>query len=109
MARTYLQFGAANPGLYQVMFREVRSPSEGTDAGRVAGIDAMDLLVSEFASAGLAGSGDPRVLFLPAWSMLHGFIGLAVLGPLPRMGLLEGASDEVAEGIAEAAVSMVLP
>lgn len=107
-ARAYIAFGADNPGLYQVMFREVRSSAQGSVEGREAGMRAMELLVIEIISAQIAGQapiGDPTHLVLPSWSMLHGFVSLAVLGPLPGMGLVD---DERFGPLADAVVDAAL-
>jgi AcrR family transcriptional regulator len=112
IARTYARFGAERPGLYQVMFREVRGEQEGTPEGREAGIEALSVLLREVVSAQEAGLVPPDVRpltrVLQSWAMLHGFVGLAVLGPLPRMDLPLGTFDEQLEDVAQAAVRSVL-
>jgi len=108
MARAYIDFGANNQGLYLVMFREVHSDAEGSPEGREAGLRALQLLGIEVVSAQVAGQavgGPPTHQALPAWSMLHGFVGLAVLGPLPGMGLVDDDGfDALADAVVEAAL-----
>jgi AcrR family transcriptional regulator len=111
VGRSYAQFGAANPGLYQVMFREVRSDAQGSDEGREAGLLALGVFLQEIAAgqeAGLVRGGSPMELMLPAWSLLHGFITLAVLGPLPGMGLLTAPYEELVEQASQAATGTLL-
>jgi len=111
VARSYAAFGANNPGLYQVMFREVRSDAQGSSDGRDAGMRALAVFVQEVAAGqdeGLLAAGPPMDRVLPAWSMLHGFVSLAVLGPLPGMGLLGRPFDELVEDIGSAAVAVLL-
>ncbi len=107
MARAWIGFGVDHPGLYRVMLREVRSESEGSPEGRAAGLRALEALVLEIVagqSRGEIPEGAPIALLLPAWSTMHGFVQLAVLGPLPRMGLLEGSFDQRLDEVVEAAV-----
>ncbi|MCP4869914.1 MAG: TetR/AcrR family transcriptional regulator [Proteobacteria bacterium] len=103
LGRAYLAFGAANPGLYQVMFREVRSEDQGSPEGRDAGSRTLHLFVAEAADA-LPDAPDPIAVVLPAWATLHGFVSLAVLGPLPRMGLVEAPEEQIRESMVEAAL-----
>ncbi len=112
MAQAYVAFGAANPGLYQVMFRRIRGESEGSDAGRAAGHATLGVLVEEVARGQAAGiipaESSPMEQVLPAWATLHGFISLSVLGPLESMGILARPFEELVDEVAAAAVHALM-
>ena len=106
IARAWIDFGVEQTGLYRVMLREVRSDAEGSPEGRAAGLGTLEVLTREIAAAQRAGAvpgGSPIARLLPAWSATHGFVQLAMLGPLPGMGLLDDF-DRAVDDVVEAAL-----
>jgi AcrR family transcriptional regulator len=82
----YVAFATSHPAHFRVMFgRQVADASRHPTLATAAQA-AFGLLVEALArcqQAGLAQPGDPKVLALPAWAIVHGLSALMVEGHLP--------------------------
>jgi AcrR family transcriptional regulator len=75
LGRAYIDFGLAQPALYDLMFRpsELRADDPGLRA-------AQDRAIGELTAAVTPGSpsaADARTLTLTSWALVHGLVGLA--------------------------------
>jgi len=91
----YVRFGVSHPGLYQFMFSTGPRPEEFGEKN--VGLETLHLFrqrIIELKEAGLIPpGGDPMLLCINAWFMLHGLTSLAISGQVLRVTNLE--LDEV--------------
>lgn len=84
----YVQFAARHPGHFRVMFL-ADAHGAHSQALSAASRQAFDLLlhaVSDCQREGVAPAGDPALLTLTAWSLVHGLASLWADGALPTRG-----------------------
>jgi AcrR family transcriptional regulator len=86
----YVKFALAHPAYLQVIFGGVLNNKDGCPADLLsAGQEAFGLLrgaVAEGIANGELRPGDPDVLAIAAWSMVHGLSDLLINGALERKG-----------------------
>lgn len=81
LGKGYLQFALNHPAYLQVIFGGVLSPTLITPELQAASTDAYALLrdcVAEGIARGQFRQGDPELLSLAAWSMVHGLAHLMI-------------------------------
>lgn len=94
-AKCYIDFGLANPEIYRLMFQgtSIRAfhPDDLVRRSRV-----WDLFRETHArgiASGQLRKGDPDVCNMVGWSLLHGFVQLALSGRNPSPVMVEGHSQ----------------
>ena len=107
----YVQFALAHPSYLRVMFGSEVPDKAAHPALKEAGARTFDLLVQAIADCQAAGqvrSGDPVVLAVAAWSIVHGLAALLVDGrlkdhvrsPAEAEGLAERVTEVLRTGLA---------
>jgi AcrR family transcriptional regulator len=98
-ARRYIEFGLANPEIYRLMFQDTSiralTPEEVVHRSRVWNLfrDAHTRAIA----AGALREGDPQAFNMVGWSLLHGFVLLALAGRNPSPFMEGGSQAEVQE------------
>jgi AcrR family transcriptional regulator len=93
-AKRYIDFGLANPEIYRLMFQDTSirafTPGDIADRSRVWNLfrDAH----ARGIESGALRQGDPDAFNMVGWSLLHGFVLLALAGRNPSP-LMEGRSQ----------------
>jgi AcrR family transcriptional regulator len=94
-AMRYIDFGLANPEIYRLMFQDTSiralTPEDVVHRSRVWNLfrDAH----ARGIAAGALREGDPDAFNMVGWSLLHGFVQLALAGRNPSP-FMEGRSRE---------------
>ena len=97
----YVEFAAAHPALFRLMFASRRADYADADLAAAAGA-AYDHLVAGVAAAHGGGAAPPADV-LAAWAMAHGIADLANSGRLPLV-----APDAAGEAMVAAALERAL-
>jgi AcrR family transcriptional regulator len=93
-AKRYIDFGLAHPEIYRLMFQDTSirafTPGDIADRSRVWNLfrDAH----ARGIESGVLREGDPDAFNMVGWSLLHGFVLLALSGRNPSP-LMEGRSQ----------------
>ncbi len=100
ICHTYVQFGIANPELYDLMFI-IRAPMNVVEEKEMwdNGTDAFDFLVQTLTACiehKLIKYTDPKIAALSVWSMGHGLISLNVRC---RIKVMQMCDEDVANSI----------
>jgi AcrR family transcriptional regulator len=99
--RGYVKFALAHPAYLRIIFGGVLSPELTTPELQAAGTEAYrtlrDLVAEGIARQELR-DGDPDVLSLATWSMVHGLSHLLINGAVPKV---DGSGAAAAGGLAE--------
>ena len=97
--KRYIDFGLANPEIYRLMFQDTSirafTPGDIADRSRVWNLfrDAHARAIA----AGALREGDPEAFNMVGWSLLHGFVLLALAGRNPSPFMEGGTQAEVRE------------
>jgi AcrR family transcriptional regulator len=83
MGENYLNFGMENPEYYNLMFIEREPMKKLTQMGcdwenGDAAINILKSTVQECMEKGYLAKGDPHLVSLSVWSMVHGLVSLAI-------------------------------
>ena len=100
----YVQFALAHPSYLRVMFGSEVPDKAAHPALKEAGARTFDLLVQTIADCQAAGqvrSGDPLVLAVAAWSIVHGLAALLVDGRLKEHVRSPAEAERLAERVTE--------
>ena len=99
-----MQFALAHPSYLRVMFGSEVPDKAAHPALKEAGARTFDLLVQAIADCQAAGqvrSGDPVVLAVAAWSIVHGLAALLVDGRLKEHVRSPAEAERLAERVTE--------
>lgn len=83
VAVAYVKFGLDNPALYRVMFGPEVAVTDDLPELRETGRGVLGFVaegIRRLQGAGLVGPGDPWLMAVTTWSMLHGLVMLALDG-----------------------------
>lgn len=83
VAIAYVRFALANPAEYRVMFGPEVANTEDLPSLRQTGRSVLGFVaegISQLQKAGLVGPGDPWLMAVATWSMLHGLVMLTLDG-----------------------------
>jgi AcrR family transcriptional regulator len=102
MSRAYLQFGAAQPNLYQLMFSaDARVSQNGElEVRAAAALDVLKELIARGQRTGWLRKRAPRAQAAATWAQLHGLVLLTIDG---RLG-----ADTVGPNVSDAALAVLL-
>lgn len=103
-AKRYIDFGLANPEIYRLMFQET-SIQAFTHEDIVHRSRVWNLFRDAHARAIESGSlreGDPDAFNMVGWSLLHGFVQLALAGRNPSVFMEGRSQEEMREELIEA-------
>jgi hypothetical protein len=103
-ARAFISFGLANPEMYRLMFEGALAaePPEEEPSPR---LQLWELYRDPFRRGleeGVFRGGDVEVLTTIHWSLLHGFVLLALSGRAPAPGV---SGDHTVESLGEALIA----
>jgi len=90
MGENYIQFGMENPELYDLMFIQKEPMEKLTEMGcnwenGDAALTRLRNTITECMDKGYIAKGDPTVLSLSVWSMVHGLVSLATRERLEKL------------------------
>jgi AcrR family transcriptional regulator len=100
----YVQFALAHPSYLRVMFGSEVPDKAAHPALKEAGARTFDLLVqaiTDCQAAGQVQNGDPVVLAVAAWSIVHGLSALLVDGRLKEHVRSPAEAERLAERVTE--------
>ena len=107
IAGAYVTFALENPQEFRLMFLpELRSDAVRTEvetAGR-AGHERTIALIATLQNQGQVREGDPELISISAWAMMHGLATLMIDGPLYR----NAQTEEGREALVSSAVEYLL-
>jgi AcrR family transcriptional regulator len=97
VAKAYVEFGLANAAVYRVMFGPEVAITADLPALRETARGVLGFVaegIRRLQAAGLVGDGDPWLMAIATWSMLHGLVMLTLDG---QTGSVAPSVDAVVE------------
>jgi AcrR family transcriptional regulator len=100
-AKRYIDFGLANPEIYRLMFQDTSVQAFTADdlALRSRFLNLWRDTHTRGIEAGVLRKGDPNAFVMVGWSMLHGFVLLALSGRNPSPFMAGLSQSEVREEV----------
>jgi AcrR family transcriptional regulator len=100
----YLEFAAARPSRYKLLFERQDLIGVGSEANRLIRIESFDLLVANVQAcveAGISASDDPARDATAIWAALHGFATLRSFRPQFPWPDTDTMLDRIVHGLAQ--------
>jgi AcrR family transcriptional regulator len=97
IAEAYVRFGHDNPAEYRIMFGPEVAHTEDLPALRETARATLGFVaegIAQLQHARLVGKGDPALMAVTTWSMLHGLVTLSLDGQTQGVAPVDAVVEE---------------